>query len=112
MQVRATAKHIRVSPRKARLVLRELPGLKVEDAMTKLRFTQMPIAREIAKVVNSAAANAENNYGLSMDELRIVKATANEAPRLKRFKARARGRAAPRIKRASHITVIVADTEA
>ncbi len=111
MQVRAQAKHIRVSPRKVRLVLRELPGKRVDEALTLLRFTPVPVAREIAKVVKSAAANAENNYNLDAGDLRIVLATADEARTLKRFRARARGRPAPRLKRASHITVVVEDTE-
>ncbi|HWO93891.1 MAG TPA: 50S ribosomal protein L22 [Dehalococcoidia bacterium] len=112
MQVRAVAKNVHVSPRKARLVLRELPGKSVGEAMTMLRFTPVPIARDIAKVVQSAAANAENNYGLDTEDLRIVRATVDDAMRLRRFKAKARGRAAPRIRRFSHITVVVEDTEA
>ena len=111
MQVQAQAKHIRVAPRKVRLLLRDLPGKRVDEALTILRFMPVPVAREIAKVVKSAAANAENNYNLAVDDLRIVRATADEAKTLKRFRARARGRPAPRLKRASHITVVVEDTE-
>ena len=112
MQVRAVAKSIRVSPRKVRLVLRELPGKRVDEALTLLRFMPVPIARDVAKVVRSAAANAEHNYSLSSGDLRVVSATADEAVRLKRFRARSRGRPAPRVRRASHITVVVEDREA
>ncbi|HTE86064.1 MAG TPA: 50S ribosomal protein L22 [Dehalococcoidia bacterium] len=107
MPVRASATNIRVSARKVRLLLRELPGKDIDTAMTYLRFSGKPIARTVAKVVKSAAANAENNYQLSPDELRIVRAYADEARTLKRFKARSRGRASPILRRYSHITVIV-----
>ena len=107
MPAKASAKNVRVSPRKVRLLLRELPGKNIDDAITYLRFSGKPSARSVAKVVRSAAANAENNYQMSPDELRIVRAYADEAPTLKRFKPRSRGRVSPILRRFSHITVIV-----
>jgi large subunit ribosomal protein L22 len=107
MPVKASATNIRVSARKVRLLLRELPGKDIDSAMTYLRYSGKPIARTVAKVVKSAAANAENNYQLSPDDLRIVKAYADEARTLKRFRARSRGRASPLLRRFSHITVVV-----
>lgn len=107
MPVKASATNIRVSARKVRLLLRELPGKDIDTAMTYLRYSGKPVARTVAKVVKSAAANAENNYQMVPDELRIVKAYADEARTLKRFKPRSRGRASPILRRFSHITVIV-----
>lgn len=107
MEVRAKAKQIRVSPRKVRLVLEHLPGKRIDEALTMLRYMPVPSARIVAKVVKSAAANAENNYQLAQSDLRIKAAYADEAPRLKRFRARARGRASRILHRTSHITVIV-----
>jgi large subunit ribosomal protein L22 len=107
MPVKASATNVRVSARKVRLLLRELPGKDIDTAMTYLRYSGKPVARTVAKVVKSAAANAENNYQLSPDDLRIVKAYADEARTLKRFRARSRGRASPVLRRFSHITVIV-----
>lgn len=107
MEVRAKAKQIRVSPRKVRLVLEHLPGKRVDEALSMLRYMPVPSARLVAKVVRSAAANAENNFQLVQSDLRIKAAYADEAPRLKRFRARARGRASRISHRASHITVIV-----
>ncbi len=111
MEVRASGKYVGVSPRKVRLVLEHLPGRRVQDALTMLRYMPVPSARMVEKVVKSAAANAENNYQLPPDELRIKAAYAGEARRLKRFRPRARGRVAPRLRRLSHITVIVEDQE-
>lgn len=107
MEVRATAKHVGISPSKVRLVTETLKGRKVEEALTLLRFIPTPIAKEVAKVVKSAAANAENNFQLDPAELKIVSIYANEGRRLKRFHARSRGRASPLLRRSSHITVIV-----
>lgn len=107
MQVRASATNVRVSARKVRLLLRELPGKDIDEAITYLRFSGKPIARTVAKVVKSAAANAENNYQMAPDDLQVVRAYADEARTLKRFRARSRGRASPLLRRFSHITVIV-----
>ncbi len=111
MEVRASAKYVGVSPRKVRLVLDHVRGRPLRDALNTLRFMPVPSARIVEKVVKSAAANAENNYQLPPDELRIKAAYAGDARQLKRFRPRARGRVAPRIKRLSHVTVIVEDQE-
>lgn len=111
MRVRAVARNLHVSPRKVRLVLEHLPGKRVDEALGLLRYMPSPSAREVAKVVKSAAANAENNYAMSAADLRIVAAYADGALRLKRFKPRARGRAAPRVRRYSHVTVVVDEEE-
>jgi large subunit ribosomal protein L22 len=96
-----------VSARKVRLVLDQLPGKRVEDAMVMLRFLPTPHARLVEKVVKSAASNAENNYAIDPEELRIKRAYAGEGRTLKRFKAKARGRVAPILRRTSHVTVVV-----
>lgn len=111
MEVRASAKYVGVSPRKVRLVLEHLPGRRLDDALAVLRYMPVPSARIVEKVVKSAAANAENNYQLPPEELRIKAAFAGDARQLRRYRPRARGRAAPRVRRLSHITVIVEDQE-
>src|SRR3989337_694988 len=105
MEVKATAKQIGISARKVRLVVDAIRGRKVDEALSILRFMPTPAAREVAKVVRSAAANAENNFQMAISDLRIVRAQADEARTMKRFRARARGRMSPILKRASHITV-------
>jgi len=112
MQVRAFVKDTGISARKARPLIDMVRGKKVDEALTLLRFAPSPNARVVAKVVKSAAANAENNYQLTRSDLKIITIYANEAPRLKRFHPRARGRISPVRKDSSHITVIVADEEA
>jgi large subunit ribosomal protein L22 len=107
MEVSATARYLPVSARKVRLVLEQLPGKRVDDAMMMLRYLPTPHARLVEKVVRSAAANAENNYALDTAELRIKRAYAGEARTLKRFRPKARGRAGPILHRTSHVTVVV-----
>jgi len=107
MEVSATAKHLPVSARKMRLVLDQLPGKRVEEAMVMLRFLPTPHARLVEKVVKSAAANAENNYALDTAELRIKRAYAGESRTLKRYRPKARGRMGQILHRSSHITVVV-----
>jgi large subunit ribosomal protein L22 len=111
MEVSATAKYLPVSARKMRLVLDQLPGKRVDDAMMMLRFLPTPHARLVEKVVKSATANAENNYALDAGDLRIKRAYANESKTLKRFRAKARGRAGAILHRTSHVTVIVEEGE-
>ena len=82
-----------------------------QDAAAILRFLPNAAARDVAKVLKSATANAENNFNLSADELNVLSATANEGPTLKRFRPRAQGRTFSILKRTSHITVTVADRE-
>ena len=111
MQVSATARYIRISPRKVRLVTDLISGKPVEEAAAILRFLPNAAAKDVAKVLKSATANAENNYNLSADELRVVSAVANEGPTLKRGRPRAQGRYFQVLKRTSLITVAVADRE-
>ncbi len=111
MEVRAISKNTGVSPRKVRLLLAMVRGKKVDEALTVLRFTPSPTARMVAKVIKSAAANAENGFQMSPPDLKIVRIFADEAPTMKRFRPRSRGRVSPILKRSSHITVIVAEQE-
>ena len=111
MEVKAVAKAIRVSPRKVRRLVDMVRGKTVDEALTILRFTPTPTARVVAKVVKSAAANAENNFQMSLSDLKIVSGFADEARSLKRFRPRARGQVSHIIKRSSHITVIVDEVE-
>ena len=109
-QVRAQAKWVRMSARKARLVLDNIRGRTVPEARTVLAFTPRAAAREIDRVLASAVANAESAHGLDGDELVVVGAYADEGPTLKRWRARARGRVNRIRKRTCHITVVVAPT--
>ncbi|OGO39508.1 MAG: 50S ribosomal protein L22 [Chloroflexi bacterium RBG_16_57_8] len=111
MEVRAVAKNIRVSPSKARLLVDMVRGKKVEEALTMLRFTPTPTARAVAKVIKSAAANAENGFQMSPEALRIRRVFVDSGLTMKRYRPAARGRASPVLKRSSHITVIVAEQE-
>jgi|SRR3972149_4453752 len=111
MEVRAVAKNIRVSPSKARLLVDMVRGKKVEEALTMLRFTPTPTARAVAKVIKSAAANAENGFQMSPEALRITRVFVDSGLTMKRYRPAARGRASPVLKRSSHITVIVAEQE-
>lgn len=111
MKATATAKMIRVSPRKVRLLLDELRGKPVDAGLTMLRYSGVPSARVVEKLLQSAAANAENNYNMTASELRVVAAFAGPGPTLKRFKPRSRGRVSPIMRRTSHITLVVGDRE-
>jgi large subunit ribosomal protein L22 len=104
-EVRAVAKWVRMSPRKARLVAEHIRGRSVPEARTVLAFTQRAAAREIEKVLRSAVANAEANHGLTGDDLVISAAYVDEGPVMKRWRARARGRVARIRKPTCHITV-------
>ena len=104
-EVRAEAKWVRVSPRKARLVVEHIRGRSVPEARTVLAFTQRAAAREIEKVLRSAVANAEANHGLNGDNLIVSAAYVDEGPVMKRWRARARGRVARIKKPTCHITV-------
>src|SRR5512135_1959510 len=109
MEVKAISKDTGISPRKMRLLVDMVKGLKVEEALNVLRFAPTPNARIVAKTIKSAAANAENNFQMTPADLKIVRITADEARMLKRFRARARGRANQILKRSSHITVVVSE---
>jgi large subunit ribosomal protein L22 len=107
-EVRAEAKWVRISPRKARLVTDHIRGRSVPEARTVLAFTTRAAAREIEKVLRSAVANAEANHGLFGDDLRVSAAYVDTGPTIKRWRARARGRAARIRKRTCHITIKLA----
>ena len=111
VQVRAQAKWVRMSARKARLVLDLVRGRTVPEARTVLAFTPRAAAREIEKVLSSAVANAEANHNLDGDELVVSAAYVDEGPVLKRWRARARGRAARIHKPTCHITVKLTQVE-
>jgi large subunit ribosomal protein L22 len=104
-EVRAEARWVRISPRKARLVAEHIRGRTVPEARTVLAFSQRAAARELDKVLKSAVANAEANHGLVGDDLVVSAAYVNEGPTIKRWRARARGRVARIRKRTCHITV-------
>jgi ribosomal protein L22 len=109
--VRASARYVRVAPRKARLVADQVRGLTVPEARTLLDFSARGAAREISKLVASAAANAENNHELVADDMQITEIRVDEGPTLKRWRARARGRAARIEKRTSHVSVALTPAE-
>jgi large subunit ribosomal protein L22 len=110
-EVKAVAKWVRTSPRKARLVVDHIRGRSVPEARTVLAFTQRAAAREIEKVLRSAVANAEANHNLDGDELVVSSVYVDEGPVLKRWRARARGRAARIHKPTCHITVKLTPVE-
>ena len=112
MRVSATAKYLRASTRKTRLVTQAIKGKKVEEATAILRFMPQKAAADVARVLKSATSNAENNHSLSVEDLVIVDAIANEGPTIKRFQPRAQGRAFAIHKPMTHITIVVADQEA
>jgi ribosomal protein L22 len=107
--VRAEARWVRLSARKARVVLAHIRGRSVPEARTVLAFTQRAAAHEIEKVLKSAVANAEANHGLIGDELVVHSAFANEGPTLKRHRPRARGRVGRIFKRTCHITILLGE---
>jgi large subunit ribosomal protein L22 len=112
VRVSATAKYLRGSTRKARLVTSAIRGKPVEEAAALLRFMPQHAAKDVARVLKSATANAENNHNLSAEDLFIADAVANEGPTIKRWRPRAQGRAFPIHKPMTHITIVVADREA
>jgi ribosomal protein L22 len=109
--VNARARFVRVAPRKARLVADQVRGLPVDDARTLLRFSPRGAARDIAKLIDSAAANAETNHDLIADDLRIADIRVDEGPTLRRYRPRALGRATRINKRTSHIHVALTPEE-
>ena len=111
MKVKALSKDVRVSSRKARLVVDMVRGKKVDEALTILKFSPTPTARAVAKAIKSATANAENNLQLEPSGLRITDIFADEGRTFKRFRPQARGRANPILKRTTHISVFVTEEE-
>ena len=111
MEAKAIAKYLRVSPRKARLVIDLIRGKSVRQAEAILKFTPNKSAALIEKVLKSATANAENNLDLVKDDLFVTQAYVDEGVKLKRYKPRAQGRADKMVHRYSHITVAVGTRE-
>lgn len=111
MEVRATAKYVRVQPRKVRIVADEIRGSSAVHSAGLLRFHRSKGAQALRKVLISAMANAQENHGISPEQLKIATIMVDEGPRLKRMQARAMGRGNRIIKKTSHITVVVADFE-
>jgi ribosomal protein L22 len=109
--VRASSRYVRVAPRKARLVADQVRGLQIDRARALLQFSPRGAAHDIRKLIDSAAANAENNHDLVADEMRVAEITVDEGPTLKRYRPRALGRATPIHKRTSHIAVALSPEE-
>jgi ribosomal protein L22 len=109
--VRAKARYVRVAPRKVRLVAEQVRGMQIDEARSLLRFSPRGAAQDLAKLLDSAAANAENNHDLVADDLRITRITVDEGPTLRRYRPRALGRATRIDKRTSHISVALTPEE-
>jgi len=112
MEVRASAKFQRVSPRKARLVTDLITGRRADEALAILQNLAKSTAPLLAKVLRSAVANAENNYNMTLEDLYVKRASADEGPRMKRVWYRGRGRRDMKLRRTSHITIVVDETPA
>ncbi|MBI3286681.1 MAG: 50S ribosomal protein L22 [Chloroflexi bacterium] len=111
IESQAVAKYIRLSPSKARRVMALLRGRGVPEALDILKFLPHAAAGPIARAIRSAAANAEDAHGLSVEDLVVARLSADDGPRLKRFRAGARGRAKPILRRTAHLTVVVRERE-
>ena len=111
MEVSETHRFARVTPRKARLVLEHLPGHSIEEALNLLKFLPTPHARVVAKIVKSAASNAENNFSLDPDSLYVKRAVAGDARRMPRARPASRGRVTRVTRHSSHITITVDQRE-
>ncbi|MGV2435056.1 MAG UNVERIFIED_CONTAM: 50S ribosomal protein L22 [Anaerolineae bacterium] len=112
MKVHAITRHLPISSQKLRLVCDQVRGMDAEQALNVLRFMPQKGAKFAYKTVHSAMANAENNFELNRLDLYVAQIFADEGPSLKRFKAGARGRYKPRVRRTSHLTVILDTREA
>jgi len=111
MEVSAKLKNLNFSAQKGRLVANQIRGLHIEKALDTLSFSNLKAAEFFKKLLNSAIANAEHNEGADIDELFISTVFVDEAPTLKRFKARAKGRGNRILKRTCHLTLVVSDTK-
>ncbi len=109
MEVKAHAKMQRIAPRKAKLVIDLVRGKSLEEALVILKNTDKKAAKIVEKLIMSAAANAQNNNNLDVNNLYVAKIYANEGPTLKRIRPRAQGRATAINKRTSHITVVLSE---
>ena len=110
MESEATLRYARISPQKARLIADQIRGLRVDQALEVLRFSNKKAADLVRGVLESAIANAEHNEGADIDELTVSAVFVNEGPTLKRMRARAKGRGNRIFKRTSHISVAVAES--
>lgn len=111
MEVIAKTRYLRMAPRKVRLVLDAVRGKTVEEARVQLRFMEKNAAEPVLKLINSAVANAKNNFGLSEQGLWVKKIVADGGPILYRFRPAAMGRSTPIRKRTSHVTVVLEGQE-
>jgi large subunit ribosomal protein L22 len=111
MQVKATARYVRVAPNKARQVVAHIRGLGIDEARRVLQFSPKGVAEQILKTLNSAVANAEHNEDLDAEDLFVHTVIVDEGPTLKRYQPRAMGRAYRIRKRTSHITITLAVKE-
>ncbi|MCY4147523.1 MAG: 50S ribosomal protein L22 [Chloroflexi bacterium] len=111
MEVRAITRYLPISPQKLRLVCDKVRGMDAEEALVVLRFMPQKGSDIVSKTLNSAMANAVNNFDLNREELYVSQIYAGDGPTLKRFKAGARGRYKPRLKRTAHLWVMVAERE-
>jgi large subunit ribosomal protein L22 len=111
MEAKAIAKYVGISPLKLRLVANSVRGRKVDEALAILRLAPGPTPRAIAKVIKSAAANAENNFQMSPTDLKISRIFIDSGATLKRYRPQARGRSNPILRHTSHISVIVEEQE-
>ena len=112
MEVKAVTRYVRISPQKVRAIVDSIKGRPVEVALDKLQFMPQKSAAIVAKVIRSAAANADHNTNIDVDSLIVQDIQADQGPTLKRFRARARGRGTRILKRTSHITVILSEESA
>jgi large subunit ribosomal protein L22 len=111
MKVQAKTSYLSISPQKIRLVADKVRGMGVKQAVTVLQFMPQKGAEFVQKTLKSAIANAENNYDLNPDNLVVETIYAGDGPRLKRMKAGARGRSKPRVKRTSHLMIVLNERE-
>lgn len=111
MQVAAKLKFVRLSPQKCRLVCDQIRGLSIDRAINLLKFSPKRSADVLKKLLDSAVANAEHNFGLDIDELKVAKIFADQGPTYKRMHAKAKGRGSRVLKPTCHITIVLSDQE-
>ncbi|MHB9146512.1 MAG: 50S ribosomal protein L22 [Symbiobacteriia bacterium] len=111
MEAKASVRHVRIAPRKVRIVIDQIRGKSVKEAITLLQFISKRASKVIEKVIKSAAANAEHNLELNRDTLYVAEAFVDQGPTLKRFHPHQRGQAFQILKRTSHVTVVVREKE-
>lgn len=111
MEVKASATHVRIAPRKVRVVVDLIRGKDIDEALAILRNTPKAASPLVEKVLKSAVANAEHNFDLNADSLYVAKAFVDQGPSLKRYRARARGMASRILKKTSHITLMLAEKQ-